>query len=183
MFRPDTVYPQLHVVDLCCKNVMHTLHFSEAQLQELCISCPATDHLAVSMCEDMSPTALAPLLELSALTHLEVYQTRNMAPTAAEAALHIIKELTWLKQLKLWGLPLSLSMAWGHTHPVFLQLTALTGLEEPEIRGPFGTMDELWFDNKLSLSFCSAWMTQFGIDTRVLSIKNNRFCAQKRCLQ
>jgi hypothetical protein len=106
------------------------------------------------MCSDITPTALAPLLQLSALTHLDMYETGGMGQAAAEAAVHIVAQLAGLRQLKLWGLPLSL--AWGHTHlsrpahPSWLQLTALTALERLDLRGPHGTMDELWFGNKVS---------------------------------
>lgn len=148
LFSPGTVYPHLHLVDLVYKGSMDAMRLRQPQLQQLCSSSPAVDHLAISMCSDMTPTALQPLLQLSALTHLEVYETGCMDPAAAEAAVHTVAQLAGLRQLKLWGLPLSLVL--GRTHPSWLQLKALAALEKLNLQGPRGAMDELWFSNKVS---------------------------------
>jgi hypothetical protein len=91
------------------------------QLQQLCSSCPAVKSLDTFLCLEASPTALLPLLQLSALTHLALF---NIGP-AAEAVVGVVGQLTSLEDLVLYDC---------QQVPALMPLTALTALEELELR-------------------------------------------------
>jgi hypothetical protein len=105
LFSPGAVYPHLHVIDLTyarhCES--DTYPINEQQLQQLCSCCPAVETLQFGLSADASPTALLPLLQLSALTHLGVDALCLF--TTVEAMAGVAAQLTGLKQLALTGLP------------------------------------------------------------------------------
>jgi hypothetical protein len=119
LFAPDMLYPFLRVINLTQLPGAQDVPISEQQLQHLCSCCPAVQELSFALCEDATPTALQPLLQLSALTSLEVYRVGAAAAGVLWAAAH----LTGLKRLNLRDIPVLAD----HT---VLQLTALTGLRQ-----------------------------------------------------
>jgi hypothetical protein len=96
LFPPGKMYPQLLLVDMRYKLSYLNMDLSEGQLQQLCSCCPNLQGL-VFMLECPSPTAFLPLLQLPALTHLEV----NLRGGAASDAVGVVAQLTGLQELKL----------------------------------------------------------------------------------
>jgi hypothetical protein len=133
IMEPDRVYPRLRAIDLACSLWHSSLSLSEQQLEVFCSCCPAVESLAVVLEDKASPTGYLPLLQLSALTRLEMQQqllylagSTAAAPAvaaAAAAAVDFAAQLSGLKQLALWGLP-------SHTDPLLMQLTVLQSLEK-----------------------------------------------------
>jgi hypothetical protein len=118
-----TVYPHLRVANLMHQPSSQGVPLSEQQLQQLCSCCPTVESLGFALDENASQAALLPLLQLSALTHLAVYQEG-----AAEAAVvDVAAQLTGLKQLTVSGLNKLADAA-------LLQLTTLTALERLTIQ-------------------------------------------------
>jgi hypothetical protein len=141
MFVPGTVYPHLHTIHWEFNQHFwpDTLLLSEQQLRQLCRCCPNLESLNLGICRKASPTALLPLLQLSALRRLKVVTRRKGAAAAAAAVLGVAAQLMGLKQLVLGGLS-------REAEPMLLQLTALTALEELTIEtdtGP-GSTRSLW---------------------------------------
>jgi hypothetical protein len=66
LFRPGTVYPHLCLINL--RYGGEGVRLSEQQLQQLCSCCPVVESLVFTLCDGASPTALQPLVQLSALT-------------------------------------------------------------------------------------------------------------------
>jgi hypothetical protein len=98
---------------------------TEQQLQQLCSCCPNLDSLEFRIARPVSPTALLPLLQLSALTRLRLITTTRDAAVAA-AILGVAAQLTSLEQLVLWGLS-------REAESTLLQLTTLTALTSLKI--------------------------------------------------
>jgi hypothetical protein len=121
LFKPGAVYPHLCCIKLQAALCSGTVDDSEQQLQQLCSSCPALEDLSFRLWWDPSPTACTPLLQLPALTHLDVYGLRSEAVKPA-AVVDVAAQLTGLQHLKLSGLA-------QLTSPALLQLTALAALE------------------------------------------------------
>jgi hypothetical protein len=85
-----------------------------------------------TLCSNPSPTALAPLRQLSALTGLVIHELGD--PWAAAAIRGIATQLAGLRKLKLTGLPhLSVTGPSSAVKVAALQLTALTALEELQL--------------------------------------------------
>jgi hypothetical protein len=146
LFQPDTVYPQLRVLDLCHERSSPRNKFgawpqSDEQLQQLCSCCPALEHLEFVVRQGATAEALLPLLELPALTRLAVL---GGSGAAAIAVLGVAAQLTGLRQLTLEYLP-------PLTHPALLQLTALTGLEQLVLRVDFRDVEARTHTTKLVL--------------------------------
>jgi hypothetical protein len=74
LFRPGSqaVSPHLRVINLTLLQRFIGARVSEQQLQQLCRCCPALERLYFDLAPQPSPTALLPLLQLSALTLLGV---------------------------------------------------------------------------------------------------------------
>jgi hypothetical protein len=119
LFRPGTVYPQLREINLIYERSAGAVPLSEQQLQQLCSCCPAVESLRLGASSYQSPTALMPLLQLSALTQLTVFEVG----AAAASVVRVVAQLTGLKDLRLSGLN-------RLADPALRQLTALTALEE-----------------------------------------------------
>jgi hypothetical protein len=129
LFAPDTLYPHLRVINLAQLTDAQDVPIKEQQLQQLCSCCPAVQDLRFALCTDASPTALQPLLQLSALTQLVVYRV------GAAGVLGVAAQLTGLKRLELRDIPCV-------SDPAVLQLTALTGLRQLSLWQE--DMEELW---------------------------------------
>jgi hypothetical protein len=133
LFKPGTQYPSLRAVGLMNAQDSEAVLLSEQQLQQLCSCCPTVERLSLAaVCPYHSPTALLPLLQLSALTQLAVdcMSSSEVAAAAAAAAAQVVAvagQLTGLKDLWLSGL----NQLAG---PALLQLTALTALERLVLR-------------------------------------------------
>jgi hypothetical protein len=125
LFKPGAGYPHLTDINLQFAREYRgqPVCITEQQLQQLCSSCPAVKSLDTFLCLEASPTALLPLLQLSALTHLGVF---NIGP-AAEAVVGVVGQLTSLKDLVLYDCQQVPNAA-------LMPLTALTTLEELELR-------------------------------------------------
>jgi hypothetical protein len=118
LFRPGSpTYPHLRVVRLTFdnKSVSSGEPFSEQQLQQLCRCCPAVQDLLFVLPAQPSPTALLPLLQLSALTSLGVHNVD------AEGVC-VVAQLKGLRSLELRDVSQLASAS-------VLSLTALTALE------------------------------------------------------
>lgn len=144
LFRPGTVYPHLRLVDLQLEHYARVIPLSEQQLQLLCSCCPALRRLTLWSCPTPSPpTALLPLGELSALTHLAIFKLRAAAPLLS-AVVSSVATLTGLKQLRLMAALEDPMEVFANPQPAiarsWVQLTALTALEALDIsvqlRGP-----------------------------------------------
>jgi hypothetical protein len=98
LFRPGSqaVYPHLRVIDLTFANVIGSpgKHFSKQQLQQLCSCCPVVERLHFVLPAQPSPTALLPLLQLSAMTSLGAHHVDA-------AAVGVAAQLTGLRELQL----------------------------------------------------------------------------------
>jgi hypothetical protein len=83
LFRPGSIYPHLHEIDL---TYMHGFPTTPAlSEQQLCSCCPALQCLHFSLREGSSLTALRPLQQLTGLTTLGAYGVGPGAAAAAEA--------------------------------------------------------------------------------------------------
>jgi hypothetical protein len=125
LLQPGWIYPHLRHIDLQCERLSGVV-LSEQQLQVLCSCCPAVDSLAFVLEHKASAAAFLPLLQLSALTYLELQQQSRDAVSgtkAAAAAVGVAVQLTSLQHLVVWGRP-------GLTDPLLLQLTALKALDK-----------------------------------------------------
>lgn len=120
-FRPGSLYPHLRLIDLQYLQSIFATPISE---QQLCSSCPALEGADFNLCDDPSPTALLPLLQLSALTHLGV----DRVGAAAASVACVAAQLTALKELVLEDLQ-------QLTDPSLVQLTALTALQGLTLSG------------------------------------------------
>jgi hypothetical protein len=141
LFKPGSLYPHLHTINLLCEDTEDSMALGQQQLQQLCSCCPAVESLSFSLHEPLL-TAASPLYQLSALTRLKVNQEVAAAEAAAEAAaaaavtasvVDVAVQLTGLKQLELWGLP-QLRL------PALLQLSSLTGLQGLTLHGDHAHM-------------------------------------------
>lgn len=124
-FRPGSVHPHLHMIDIHCEAVSAQL-LNKEQLQVMCSCCPALDSLQLEVCLEDCPTALEPLPQLSALTSLDLDLGRLWLSTVDAALARFVgvaSQLTGLKHLVLPGLP-------QQSKPALLQLTALTSLQK-----------------------------------------------------
>jgi hypothetical protein len=88
LFRPGYVYPHLRLMDLDhgwdgpqSFRPFHQQRFkpglltlSGQQLKLLCSSCPALESLTLRICSQASPTDCLSLRQLTAVTHLRVYE-------------------------------------------------------------------------------------------------------------
>jgi hypothetical protein len=134
LFMPGVVHPHLRVVDLQYEVDVGTPPVSGEQLQHMCSCCPALESASLK-CEDPSPTTLLPLLQLSALTHLNVLLVSSLpeaaecAPPAFAAAVSTAAQLSSLKQLTLTGLHPSTLPA-ELPNSTLMPLTVLTALEK-----------------------------------------------------
>jgi hypothetical protein len=120
LFRLDTVYPHLRLIDLDHKG-LGLLTLSGQQIQLLSSSCPALESLNFRICSQASHTDCLPLRQLTALTRLRVCELSNAA--AAGAVITSAAQLTGLVQLSLLDLP-------KMTDPKLMQLSALTALTD-----------------------------------------------------
>jgi hypothetical protein len=153
LFRPGVVYPHLRLIDLQHEAPFPPMRISGQQLQQLCSSCPAVESLAFASRSEFTHAAFSPLLQLSALTSLELRNPRAAAApaaagavdVAAAAAVDVAAQLTGLKQLSLIDLP--------HLTDSALQLTALTALTEITLGFPKGP----WVPPRLGQPSCSQW--------------------------
>jgi hypothetical protein len=125
LFMAGKVYPHLRRVNLTRGELGMPL--SEQQLQQLCCCCPALDSLTFRIFENPSSTALLPLQQLPALTHLALHRVGATAAVVAGA----VARLTGLKVLHVVDLS-------NLTDPTLLQLTALTALEELHLDTSYG---------------------------------------------
>jgi hypothetical protein len=142
-FKAGREYPHLRRIKLqhgyfSGQQMAVLLPLSEQQIEYLCNSCPAVKHLEVELCRNSTPTALLPLAQLSALTHLKLSWQRELTP-----ALGAVAQLTGLKQLFLQGY----LFPQGYPSPV-LQLTALTAFEELVLK-PLNSPAVLSIQNKV----------------------------------
>jgi hypothetical protein len=133
LFKPGTVYPHLWRIDLKSALCSQDAAKNKKQLQQLCSSCPGLESLSFKLWTWPPPSACLPLLQLSALTHLDLDLgvnkfMRNCPDTAAAAALDVAAQLTGLKHLQVSGLPKLPDTA-------LLPLTALTALEQLDVVG------------------------------------------------
>jgi hypothetical protein len=123
----------------------------DQQLQLLCSCCPNLQSLEFTLTSPAGcthPTALQPLLQLSALTKLTV-QTVDYA---INDAMGVVAQLTGLKQLLLLGIhPKAYFRYEGDIH----QLTALTGLETLCLESDMDVEGPLEYSNKVSVHFRS----------------------------
>jgi hypothetical protein len=133
IFRSDgdaaIEHPHLRLINL------QGVHLNAPQLERLCWCCPAVDSLTMT-CQDPSPIALVPLLQLFALTRLEV---RVMDDAAAAASVGVVAQLTQLKRLRLRVSDVARASV--------LQLTALTALEGLQLdlcRMPYAPCRRMW---------------------------------------
>jgi hypothetical protein len=137
LFRAGVVHPHLTCIKLEHAAGQYVephywdsqLALNQHQLQHMCSCCPALESLACMIPGDLSPAALQPMLQLSALTHLQVTQLHLQEQATAAAAANLVAlaaQLTQLKQLTLLCLR---TPAMTLTDPAVLQLTALTALE------------------------------------------------------
>jgi hypothetical protein len=143
--------PQQRIVDL-----QHTFREDKGmplralQLQRLCGLCPAVQSLAFVFHPASSHADLLPLLQLSALTSLQVF---GMSEAAAATAVDISAQLTRLRQLnmshvgKSWT-PRSL-VGMQPQISTLLKLTTLRALEQLQVDSTIGP--NTWV-NKVSLS-------------------------------
>jgi hypothetical protein len=137
VFRHGTVLPHLRVIDLQHNIASAAMPLSEQQLQRLCVCCPAVERLHFLLDEAASPAACKPLLQLSALTVLQILGLRESE--AAAAALDVAVQLTRLRQLTLeqsgtfWS-TLGASRVDQQVQTTAVQrLTALTSLEQLQL--------------------------------------------------
>lgn len=112
LFRPAARYLDLRSIRIN-PAMWATPELEQQQLQQMCGCCPALEGLKLALMLHHSPTVLMPLVRLSVLTHLDVY---NIGAEAAEVVRDVAR-LTGLKQLCLCGSP-------AQTDPALLQLTA-----------------------------------------------------------
>jgi hypothetical protein len=153
-FTLGAMYPHLRLIDLQYKEsrsmfpnkYILSMAVSEQQLQQLCSSCPAVEALAFNLCSRPSPTALQPLLQLSALTRLGVYNVGSATATVAGVA----AQLTGLKQLVLGDLQ-------QLADPSLLQLTVLTALRGLTLRGEAHAIASLELVDKVRVCHGSSW--------------------------
>jgi hypothetical protein len=138
LFRPGSLYPHLRMVRLTVDNNSDSCGepFSEQQLQQLCRCCPAVQDLLFALPAGPSPTALLPLLQLSALTALGVHNVDA-------AGIHVVAQWTGLKSLELRGVP-------QLADPSVLSLTALTALQDLRMED-VRDMDHLFLRTKVSI--------------------------------
>lgn len=107
------------------------------ELQQLCSSCPVVE-MTCCLSHSAPRTAFLPLLQLSALTSLEL----KFLGAAAAAAVEVVTQLTELEQLTLQVLP-------QLTDPVMLQLTALRALQKLQLKGDQDYYDDPEIHNKV----------------------------------
>jgi hypothetical protein len=117
LFEQGTVYPQLRDATLHGVFPYDATPVSQQQLQQLPSCCPAVESLSVELWSDPAAADCQVLLQLPALTKLELG-----IPGFSAAWLDVVVQLTGLKSLRLDGLP-------EVAHPTLLPLTALTALE------------------------------------------------------
>jgi hypothetical protein len=124
LFGPTTTCPNLQHIDLT-SGAFGCMPVNGEQVRELCNCCPALTEVALQLVLEQPPsvTAYKALQQLSALTHLRLYNVS----TAVAAVVHVAVQLTGLKKLMLHGVSRS-------ECPALLQLTALTALEALEFR-------------------------------------------------
>jgi hypothetical protein len=72
LYTPGAVYLHLRHVDLACQCSSAAVPLNERHLQQLSSCCPAVESLSFGLCSGTSPSPLQPLLQLSALTRLEL---------------------------------------------------------------------------------------------------------------
>jgi hypothetical protein len=136
LFTQGMAYTRLRLVSLYRDLPQDSLPASEEVLRQLCSCCPAVESLAFAVDTQTLAQALEPLLQLSALTCLELHKVGRAVGTAVGVA----AQLTGLKCLKLHGFTYEPQDASSDTHswhavqPVLLQLTALTALEQRELK-------------------------------------------------
>jgi hypothetical protein len=124
LFRSGAVYPHLHRIELGC-GLNGNMPLSKQQLCQDAAS--HTDCQRFKLCPSPTPDTLRPLLQLPALTKLQI---TGFGPSAAVVAttVHIVAQLTGLRRLWLAGLP-------DAADPNNLQLTTLTALEHLTLLG------------------------------------------------
>jgi Leucine-rich repeat (LRR) protein len=130
LFKPGAVHPKLRAAGLQWP--------CQPQIQQLCSCCPSLEILVCHLTSNFSNTALQPLLQLSALTRLDV----SNVGAAVATVVNVAAQLTGLKHLQLDGLDCSYA---GRAHPALLQLTALTRLQHLGIRGQNSTIARATF--------------------------------------
>lgn len=145
MFMPGAMFPHVRKLDLTYKST-EPVRATEQQLQQVCSCCPALESLVFHLCEDVSPDACLPLLQLTARTSLQMAAEHCASEAASAVILAVAAQLTGLKQLHLRGL--------SHLkNPSILQLTALTALEELDSReGCWGHTDDCDLDFRSTVS-------------------------------
>jgi hypothetical protein len=116
---PGVEYPRLRSIDLAYGCGPNAVPLHARHLQQLCSCCPAVESLKLALCVPPQLTAVQPLLQLSALTALQVCNVG----TAAAAVVDVAAQLTGLKQLNLEGLDELAALS-------LLPLISLTALEE-----------------------------------------------------
>jgi hypothetical protein len=134
LFNPSRVHPHLREVQLPYELSREdaSMRLGHQQLQHMCNCCLNVNSLKLSLCDHPPTAALLSLLQLSALTRLEVHQ---VGAAAGEVLVDVAAQLTGLKCLRLKG----------HIRldPTVLQLTVLKALNHFDV-------GEAYLNNKVS---------------------------------
>jgi hypothetical protein len=152
LFRPGALYPHMRLLELA-----GTLT-SEQQLQQICSCCPMLDSVSIVLPRNASAATMQPLLQLSALTCLEVAlyllsqgKLDTDAAAAAAAVVGVAAQLNGIKHLALGLIPHPIG-------PALLPLTALTALQKLQLSSssPLGNgfrQEDMWLelDSKVRL--------------------------------